>query len=403
MLAHSMSSRCPIIDAMINTYTYRLLPTKRQHRALESILESQRELYNAGLEERIDAFRKMGITRSYIDQTKALTELRQSDPEFATLSTAIQRATLKRLDNAYRGFFARVRSGLSPGFPRFKGKGWFKSFAFREFVGISLENGRVRFRGMPGTLRIHMHRPLPPDASPRSCVFKRDVTGWRIGIVVRAPDTPIRGGSRVVGVDLGLATFATLSDGKKIPNLRAAFRAERKLRIRQRSVARKRPGSRRRLRARQEVARCHASIARQRTDYLHRVSSRLVRDYDTIVVEDLRVKALARSALSRSVHDAAWAKFISMLKYKAEKAGARVIAVDPQFTTQDCSSCGGYVPKMLGESMHVCHHCGLIMDRDLNAARNILNRAGVGPDLRNVAEQRKRADESLAAVNRAPR
>src|SRR5258705_9573859 len=135
---------------MILTYRYRLLPTRRQHRALEAILESQRQLYNAALEERIEAFRKFGITRTYLDQTKALTEWRRDDPDALQLSVFLQRATLKRLDEAYCGFFRRVKNGKKPGFPRFRGRGWFRSFGFREFRGISLKNGRLRFKGIPG-------------------------------------------------------------------------------------------------------------------------------------------------------------------------------------------------------------------------------------------------------------
>ena len=244
---------------MILTYAYRLLPTKRQHRALETILESQRQLYNAALEERIDAYRKANITRTYFDQTKALTEWRRDDPEAAALPVNVQRATLKRLDEAYKAFFRRLKSGGKPGFPRFRGKGWFDSFGFREFRGISLKDGRIRFKSMPGALRVH----------------------------------------------------------------------------------------------------------------------------------------LPQGRLAKDVHDASWTKFISMLRYKAEKAGARLIEVDPRNTTQDCSGCGVKVPKNLGDRQHVCPHCGLSIDRDLNAARNILYRAGVGPGLRNVAGCGMRAGGNL--------
>src|SRR5712664_3651901 len=154
---------------MILTYRYRLLPTKQQHRALEAILEYQRQLYNAALEERIDAYRKANVTRTYFDQTKALTEWRQDDPEGSALPVNLQRATLKRLDEAYKGFFRRVKSGGKPGFPRFRGKGWFDSFGFREFSGITLTANRIRFKGMPGTLRIHLHRQMPHEALIRSC------------------------------------------------------------------------------------------------------------------------------------------------------------------------------------------------------------------------------------------
>src|SRR5688572_12957484 len=140
---------------MLVAYRYRLLPTKRQHRALEMILESQRELYNAALEERIGAYRNARVTRTYVDQTKALTEWRQSDPDGRALPANLQRCTLKRLDDAYKGFFRRVKRGEKPGFPRFRGKGWFDSFGFREFLGISLKGNRLRFKGLPGALRVH--------------------------------------------------------------------------------------------------------------------------------------------------------------------------------------------------------------------------------------------------------
>ena len=381
---------------MILTYRYRLLPTKRQHRALESILEAQRQLYNAALEERIEAYRKAGVTRTYIDQSKALTEWRQSDAEARALPLRLQRATLKRLDDAYRGFFRRIKSGDKPGFPRFRGKGRFDSFGFREFQGILLHANRIRFMGVPGSLRIHLHRPLPPEGSIRSCTFRRDVKGWHVGLSVDItlqacePRT-----DRAVGVDLGISTFATLSDGGLIPSLSAARRAQRRLRVTHRALARKKRGSRSRLKARLAIRRCYAAVTRRRANHLHQASARLIRDYDVIAIEALTVKGLARGILAKSVHDASWAKFISMLRYKAEKAGAHIIEVDPRNTTQDCSGCGMTVPKELGDRQHQCSCCGLLIDRDLNAALNILYRAGVGPGLLNVAGCGMRAGGNL--------
>src|SRR5712692_391977 len=169
---------------MILTYRYCLLPARRQHRALEQILESQRQLYNAALEERIGAYRKAGVTRSYADQTRALTEWRQSDTEGRCLLVSLQRATLKRLDDAYKRFFRRLATGTKPGFPRFRGKGWFDSFGFREFSGITLHAGRLRFKGMPRSLRVHLHRPVPSDAVIKSCTFRRDTKGWSVAFAL---------------------------------------------------------------------------------------------------------------------------------------------------------------------------------------------------------------------------
>ena len=369
---------------VILTYRYRLLPTRRQHRALECVLEGQRQLYNAALEERIDAYRKAGVTRSYYDQTKALAELRADDAEFRAVPASVQRATLKRLDDAYRAFFRRSARGDKPGFPRFRGKGWFDTFGFREFCGITLKRNRLRFKGMPGGLRVHMHRPLPEAPDIRSCSFHRSAKGWLVSLNIRQTAGVLRKRSRVVGIDLGLDTFAVLSDGGFIPALRAARRAERRLRVRQRALQRKKAGSDSRLKARAELAREHAAVARRRHEFLHQSSARLIRDYDVIAIEALDITPLLRTGRARSLMDASWMKFISLLRYKAEKAGARIIEVDAQETTQDCSQCGARVFKKLSERWHECA-CGASMDRDLNAARNILNRAGVGPSLLNVA------------------
>src|SRR5476651_2219625 len=299
---------------MILTYYYRLLPTRRQHRALEAILESQRQLYNAALEERIDAYRKAHVTRTYFDQSKALTEWRHEDPEASALPVNVQRATLKRLDEAYKGFFRRVKSGGKPGFPRFRGKGWFDSFGFQEFRGISMNAGKLRFKGMPRALRIHLHRPMP--AVVKSCVLRRDVNGWTVGLAAEMPTPPLRKGERGVGVDLGITTFAALSDGAMIPSLKAARLAQRRLRTTQRALARKKRDSKGRGKARTAVQRCHAATVRRRANHLHQASARLVRDYEVIAIEALQVKGLARSNLAKDIHDASWARFISFLRYK---------------------------------------------------------------------------------------
>ena len=218
-----------------------------------------------------------------------------------------------------------------------------------------------------------------------------------MGFVIQIPYSDPRRIETAVGVDLGISTFAALSDGGFIPSLRAARKAERRVRIAQRALSRKKRGSRGRRRARARAARCHAQTARRRREHLHQASARLVRDYDAVAVEKLNVKGLARSALAKDVHDASWGKFISLLRYKAEKAGVRLIEVDCRDTTQDCSRCGTKVPKGLAVRQHDCPSCGLSIDRDLNAARNILNRAGVGPGLRNVAGCGMRADENLGS------
>ena len=383
---------------MILTFRYRLLPTRRQHRALEAILEKQRQLYNAALEERIGAFRKAGRSPAYFDQCKGLTEWRRDDADARALPVNLQRWTLKRLDDAYLAFFRRVRTGQKPGFPRFRGTGRFDSFGFRDFLGITLGKGRIRFNGFPGSLRFHLHRPIPEGTRIRSCVFRRGLKGWTTSFALEMPDEQLRRGARAVGIDLGITTFAALSDGGFIPSLRAARRAQGRLRAAQRALSRKARGSAGRRKARLQLARRHGDTYRRRIEHLHQASARVVRDYDTIVIEKLNVGGLARGMLAKDVKDASWGKFISMLRYKAAWAGVRLIEVDPTNTSQECSNCGTMVPKGLHERVHDCPRCGVIVDRDLNAARNLLKRAGVGPRLPNVAGCGMRAGGILDAT-----
>src|SRR5882672_7214810 len=206
---------------MILTYKYCLMPTKGQHKILEGILEEERQLYNAALQERIDCYHKTGRTITYFDQNKSLTEWRQSDPAVAVLPLRLQRWTLKKLDNAFNGFFKRVKDkNGKAGYPRFKGYGHWKSFGFHEFIGIGLSDKRL-YLGMPSGIRVHFHRPLPKNADIKSCVFTKNHKGWTVSFNV---EVRCRGriSNRTVGIDVGINHLATLSNGKHIPNIRVA-------------------------------------------------------------------------------------------------------------------------------------------------------------------------------------
>lgn len=363
---------------MILTYRYRLLPTRRQHAALSATCEAQRILYNAALEERIGCYRATGKTRTFIDQAKALTTCRRDLPDMAALPVALQRWTLKRLDEAFAGFFRRVkaRDGKA-GFPRFRGKGWWESFGFTEFSGIRFDDKRLRFKGVPGGLSVHLHRPLPSD-DIRSCVFRRDGSGWVVCLAARV-EVAEKGVVRTaIGVDLGLKVFGYCSDGVIIPNPQIARKAERRFRVNQRALARCKRGSNGRRKVRARLARLHRKIADTRATWLHQQSAALVKRADLIAVEDLNVKNMVRHpTLARSISDASWSKFLGFLAYKAERAGVHFLRIDPRNTSQTCSGCGTLVHKTLAVRTHSCASCGLIIDRDWNAALNIL-RAGIG-------------------------
>jgi putative transposase len=371
--------------AVILTYRYRLLPLKFQHRALERLSAAQRELYNAALEERIDCYRKTGKTRTYIDRCKALTECRRDLPDMAELPANLQRWTLKRLDDAFQGFFRRLkaRSGKA-GFPRFHGKGRWEAFGFAEFSGIRFDGKRLRFASMPGGLKVHLHRELPEDANIRSCVFRQDGLGWFVCLQIAVPTPEKRVIETVVGVDLGLEVIAYCSDNVVIPNPRISRRAEKELRRRQRALYRCKKGSQRRHKVRAQVARVHRRITNTRNSWLHKESAGLVKRADLIIVEDLKVANMIRHpTLARSIADASWSRFVSMLSYKVEKTGGHLIRVDPRNTSQECSRCHELVPKSLAVRTHKCPFCGLVIARDYNSSLNI-RRAGIGARALNV-------------------
>jgi putative transposase len=378
---------------MTLTYKYRLLPSRRQREVLARVLDDQRILYNAALEERIGAYRRAGISISYIDQCKSLTECRRALPEMAATPLNIQRGTIKRLDKAFKGFFSRVKRSAKPGFPRFRGKERFNSFDFNEMDGLRYDGNRLRWSGMPSGLRVHLHRPMP-EGKILTAKFKRDHKGWSVCFAIRSETPEKRIVSSAVGIDVGIKTLAATSDGLLIQNPRAARRSERAMRRTQRALARCKRGSTSRRKARQRLARLHAKIANTRATALHQISAMLAKRYDVIAVEALNTKGLARGILARDVHDASWSKLRDLLRYKAERAGAHFIEVNPKFTSQDCPDCGRRQAKTLAERVHSCP-CGCVLDRDVAAARVILSRAVVGPGRLNVAGCSVRAAGNL--------
>jgi putative transposase len=372
------------MPTVIRTYKYRLLPNKRQHADLRQTLEDQRQLYNAALESRVDCYRKTGKGITFFDQCKELTELRKEE-SFASTVRVVQVATLRRLDRAYQSFFQRLKRGKNPGFPRFKGKGWWNSFGLDDPRRVKLVSGKIRLKGISGGIRVHFHRPMP-EGKTLSCQFRREAKGWYICFIVRIATELLPATGRSIGVDMGISSLAILSNGEVIPNIRSRKLHERELRRRQRHLSRCRKGSNSRRKARDAVARLHAKIRNTRHTHLHQVSSKLVRVSDLIAIEKLNVRGMASSMLAKSVNDAAWSTLMEFLTYKAEGAGRQIIEVDPRNTTQACSGCGVIVPKDLNQRWHDCSECGLSLDRDVNAARNILARAVVRPWVANVAQ-----------------
>ncbi len=362
------------------TYKYRLYPTRLQATALAAQLNEACRLYNAALDERRSAWRMQGVSIGYLDQANQLKEIRASgDVGIANFSACQE--VLRRVDKTFKAFFRRVRAGEPKvGYPRFRSRYRYDSLTWPSWGdGCTLRpSGRLYLQGV-GDLKVKWHRALPQSATIKTVSVKREAGHWYVCFSLALPEPePLPCNDLAVGIDVGLTTFAVLSNGAEIANPRHYRLAERRLRIAQRKLTRRKKRSRRRLKARQEVARVHIHVANQRRDFHHQVARRLVNTYGAIAVEALNVNGLAGSMLAKSVHDAGWSQFLSILAVKVEETGRRLIRVNPVGTTQRCSSCGEHVPKTLAQRIHTCPTCGLVLGRDHNAALNIL-RLAQGP------------------------
>jgi len=359
---------------MRRAFKYRLYPTRDQERQLREWLGLCRELYNAALEERRDA-RKQGVSVKYADQSRQLPEIKRLRPECARIHSQVFQNVLVRLNWAFERFFERIKRGAKPGYPRFKGADRYQSLTWPQSPGFSLlRKKRLRLSGI-GEIRIKLHRPL--EGRAKTCTLKFQTGKWyavfssdELGPSKALHPVP----DREVGVDMGLESFATLSTGEKVDNPRWYRATQEKLARAQRELSRKKRGSKRRAKAKLQVAKLHEKVRNQRRDFQHKVAHRLVSENGLIAVEDLEIKKLieaSSSGLSKSIQDAAWGMFLSILACKAAEAGRRFVKVPPRGTSSTCSACGRCRPKTLLERVHACS-CGLLLDRDLNACLNIL-------------------------------
>ena len=363
---------------MVRVNRYRLYPTRKQDAALLETLERLRELYNASLQQRREAYRKQGVTVSAYTQMRELAAVREVRPEYVEIHTHLLQDAITRLDRAYRAFFRRCKAGEKPGFPRFKGRGRYRTFTFKDAKnnnGVRLVAGekRVKLAGI-GNVKVKLHRPIVGRIKQVSVTLSGD-GHWYVAFACdEVPGKSLPTTGKSVGIDVGITTFAALSDGTMVSNPRPYEVAQRRLARAQRIVSRRKRGSKRRRRAGALLAKQHDRVRRVRLDFHHKTALDIVRRFDSIAVEDLNVKGLAQMRLAKQVHDAAWAQFARILESKAESAGRGFFRVDPRGTSQVCSGCGATVRKGLAVRVHHCPECGLVEDRDINAAKNVLRR-----------------------------
>jgi putative transposase len=364
---------------MKRTYAYRLYPNKRQERLLAQTVETCRRVYNNALAERKEAWEEEQRSVSMYEQLRQLKTLRKENHFAGAVSSHTLQVVIADVDKAFKAFFRRVKKGEKPGYPRFKGRNRFDSFGFKQYGnGIKLDGKRLRIFGV-GRVRIRMHRPIPENGVIKTARIKRKAGKWYVMFVVDIPTPePLPETGRAVGIDVGIHHMLATSDGDTIENPRWYRKAEAQLRRKQRKFARRKKGSNRRRKAVRELQTEHVRIANRRTDYIKKLVHGLVSDYDVIAIEDLRITNMVRNKhLSKSIMDAGWGYFKLHLIGKAEEAGREVIKVNPAYTSRTCSACGHKFDSMpLSRRWIVCPSCGQSIDRDVNAAQNILHRAG---------------------------
>jgi putative transposase len=399
---------------VIKAYKYRLYPTKETERKLHWTLTRCRELYNAALCERKDAYQQYQRTiilegqertvaatmvagfqvkpMSFFGQKRDLVDIKQERPEYQEIASHVLQDVLHRLDKAFSAFFRRIRNGETPGYPRFKGRNRYNSFTYPDGAGWKFDGQSLHLSKI-GKAKVKLHRPL--EGKIKTVTIKREVDHWYVTFTCEVADAeklPVS--YEDVGIDLGVTHLATLSNGEMVEHPRYLRKGQATLKRRQQSLARKKKGSHRREKAKKLIGKAHRKIANQRRDALHKESRKLVDRYQVIVFEDLQIGnltrapkakqdeatgkslpngAAAKGGLNKSILDAGWGMFVGMCTSKAEEAGRTLVKVSPRFTSQICSNCGQVRKKDLSERWHSCD-CGAELDRDVNAAKNILVR-----------------------------
>ncbi|MCW3990587.1 MAG: transposase [Candidatus Bathyarchaeota archaeon] len=354
------------------TFRYRLYPSKAQTKVLDEHLELCRNAYNQLLDHCKQQYKENGKTPTQFDLNNLLINLKQMRPEFSRIHSQVLQNISKRIRDAYTGFYARRRAGLKAGLPRFKKYGRYKSVTYPQ-SGFKIEGNKLNLSKI-GNIRIRQHRELPEKI--KTLMVKRMPSGrWYACFSCVVEAQPREKPFEDVGIDVGLNNYAMLSDGTRIENPRLYRNEEKRLGLLQRRSSKKERGSLNWVKAKTRVARLHERIQNRRTDFLHKESRKIADNYETVYFEDLKIGNMVRNHhLAKSISDAGWGRFIRMIAYKEEESGGQLIQVNPRGTTQMCSRCGEAVPKDLSQRIHRCPGCGLVMDRDHNAALNILAR-----------------------------
>jgi len=357
---------------MKTAYKFRIYPNKQWESVGVLTLETCRHLWNNALADRRNTWKQEHKSTSYEDQAAILTLEKKDNPHLQGVFSQVEQDVLRRLKKAFDNFFRRVREhAKKKGYPRFKAEGRYNSFTYPQ-SGFKLEGTRLILSKFPCAVRVFLHRSI--EGVVKTCTIKRDGTGRWYVIFTTERDTPDKVAIQTaVGVDLGISHAVATSDGETFDYPKYYVQAEKKHRAAQKTLHRRKLGSKNRKKAAIRVAEVSRRVVNQRDEFLHKVTRQLVDSADAIIFEDLSIgNMLKNHHLAKHISDVSWGKLVQFTRSKAERAGKSVVLVDPRNTSQNCSGCGTHVLKVLAERTHMCPKCGLTLDRDHNAALNIL-------------------------------
>jgi len=353
---------------MKKTFQYRIKSNWLTYQKAEKWLSLCRQLYNDSLNERIIAYKENKKPISQYEQMKRLPQLKRVFPDFKQINSQTLQDVIQRLDKAYQGFFRRVKNKEKAGFPRFKGQNRYDSFTLKQ-TGWKLQNNYLEIKKI-GRFKLFLSRPI--EGEIKTITIRRDSTNkWFACFSCdNLPQKLLPKTNKEIAIDVGCESFLTDSNGQKTDNPRFFKKSQDILATRQQRLSQKIKNSNRKNKARLLVAKIHEKIFRQRKDFHFKVANKLVKENDKIYIEKFRAFRSFKG-LNRSMRDAAWFQFFNILRFKAAEAGREVIEVPAKNTSQMCSKCGQIIEKNLSIRIHQCP-CGLKIDRDWNAALNIL-------------------------------
>ncbi len=352
MIMQTLTSKC------------RIYPNRGTEAKLLEALETCRWLYNRLLEDSSKA-REVGKPLSKYEMQNSIPRLKEENPALNNVYSKVLQMVNYTLWSNICGLSQLRKNGRRISHIRFKGAGWYKTLNYNQ-SGFAFHDDALHLSKI-GDVRIKTHRPI--DGKVKAVIIKREGTRWYGVVQIDTEVNVLPKNDAVVGIDVGLKSFAVDSDGNTFDHPHYLGKTHDRLKVTQRNLSRKKKDSNNRNKAREKLAKLFDKVNNQRNDFLHKVSRYYVNEYGTICVEDLDVKGLKEKGynkgMHRNIHDAAWARFVIMIDYKAESAGRRLIKVEAKGTTQRCSRCGADVPKGLKDRVHNCPHCGLVVDRGL--------------------------------------